>query len=424
MRIELNYEELISTIDDITTIVEDSSITEDSLKTIIFWVKDGEEVYVVGHSSNCLCKIKLEDCSVSNYNNELEFIQLKAKDFAGFLKSYSGMKETAVEKLYLEDNRNKILVTTKEVPIDLEDELSNYLRQTSYMLFDMIAMGMDRKREISLDYEEVELEGMVTKDIKLYLDNLSKLLATNSVTTNASKLYFGENHIFVMQSQKGYMMFIENTLRKEFKNITLSGAAVRFLSKFLTGNEVVNIGRTSGTGKGDNALVLSVDNIIVHLKYINAVPNITKMLNTVAERNEDGTYKEYVGGDTLEGRVGFINRDNAIVIHKSYILDVMKRFKLSDESMTVKIVPDKDEITFKNTKTSITLPLIMKKGMLDFGDVVFKVKPDRFEEWFIDDLDFTTKEAFMYFIQRTPNKYAVATLDSTGNWFCITNVAS
>lgn len=424
MRLELNYEELISTIDDITTIVEDSSITEDSLKTIIFWVKNDEEVYVVGHSANCLCKVRLEDTVVENYNGELEFIQVKAKEFSGFLKAYSGMKETVIDKLFLEDKRNKIVATTKEIPLDNEDELSAYLKQTSYMIFDMIAIGMDRKRDISLNYENVELEGMVTKDIKLYLDNLSKLLDTSKGTSSASKLYFGKKHIFVMQSIKGYMMFIENTLPKEFKDITLSGAAVRFLSKFLVGEEVVNIGRTNGTGKGDNALVLSVDNISVYLKYINSVPDITKMLNTVAARNEDGSFKECVGGDSVEDRVGFINRDNAIVIHKSYILDVMKRFKLSDEPITVKIVPSQDTITIKNSKTSITLPLIMKKGMVDFGEIVFKVKPDRFEEWFINDLDFTTKEAFMYFIQRTPNKYAVANLDSTGNWFSITNVAS
>lgn len=423
MRIELNYEELLSTIDNIVAIVEDSSVQEESLKTLIFWINENQEVYLVGHSITCLCKIKLDNAEVSDFSEENEFIQIKAGEFSKYLRSLSGMKETAVDRVVLDVKDNKVFIAIHEMPLDEEDELAMYLKQTSYFAFDRLVMSMDRKREISQTYQNVQLEGMITKDIRLYLDNLSKLIESSDIKSNASKLYFSDKHIYVIQSLKGYLMVMENTLRDEFKNISLTGAAVRFLCKFLTGTEVVDIGRATGTERGDNALVLSVDNTIVYLKYINKVPDITKMLNTVAVRHDDGTFEECKGGKDVLDRIGFIDRRNAIVIHKAYILEVMKRFKITDELMTVCIKPAEDTIVFRNSKTSITLPLIMKKGM-EFGEITFKVKPDRFEEWFISDLDITTKEAFMYFIQRSATKYAVATLDSTGNWFCITNIAS
>lgn len=423
MRIELNYEELLSTIDNIVAIVEDSSVQEESLKTLIFWINENEEVYLVGHSITCLCKIKLDNAEVSDYSSEDEFLQIKAGEFSKYLRSLSGMKETSVDRVLLETRENKIFIAIHEMPVDEDDELSMYLKQASYFAFDRLVMSMDRKREISQTYQNVQLEGMITKDIRLYLDNLSKLIESSDIKSNASKLYFSDKHIYVIQSLKGYLMVMENTLREEFKNITLTGAAVRFLCKFLTGTEVVDIGKATGTERGDNALVLSVDNTIVYLKYINKVPDITKMLNTVAVRHDDGTFEECKGGKDVLDRIGFIDRRNAIVIHKAYILEVMKRFKITDELMTVCIKPAEDTISFRNSKTSITLPLIMKKGM-EFGEITFKVKPDRFEEWFISDLDITTKESFMYFIQRSATKYAVATLDSTGNWFCITNIAS
>lgn len=410
MRIEFNFNEVMEKLDYITSIVEDNA--DDTMKNVIFRVSE-ENVKIIGHNNFAICKYMLEDTEVEGLEEEEVFIQIKVKEFSGLLKTLSNMRRTKVNRIYFEVLDRRIKLTIEEEAKSEDIEFAEYLSQKSSWVFDSIRIKEDILKEIRNEVDEVDLESIVSKDIRLYLDTLGPLLS-NEITSNSSKLYFSEDFVYVIP--KIYATLFENNLREEFKNLVLASHAVKFLSKVLVGNELVDLGRN------ERYLILKADNFEVYIRYQPKLLPIDRYLSAIALKDNEGVPMQYVRSEEPTEKLSFINRDNGVVIDKIYLQDVLRRFSLLDDQMTIVVNPEKEVLNLSNKKFNLDIPLIMVKGMKSYGQINFKMAPDKFRETLLGGDDVFTPEMFMYFIKRERGGYTIANMDSTGSWFSILQI--
>lgn len=408
MRLELNFSEVMEKLDYITSMIEDN--LDDSMKNVIFQVTE-KNVKLIGHNDFAICKYTLEESKVSNLQSEEYLFQINAKEFSGLLKTLGSMRRTRVESIYFENADRKMKLTIEEDAISEDLAFSEYLKRKSYWYFGVSSIRESIMKEIR-ESINAELEGVVSRDIRLYLDTLAPLM-TNERNATSSKMYFGSDFVFVVP--KLYATLFENNLREEFRNMALTCQEIKFLTKVLTGNELVDLGRT------DRYLILCTENFEVYMKYQSTLPSIEKFLDSIAIK-DDGIPRKYAKTEEVAMKLSFINRENGIVIDKIYVQDVLRRFVLTGDTVILTIKPDKQVLNIRNDKSDVDIPLIKMKGMQNYGDIQFRMKPDQFAETLLGGDDIFTTEMFMYFIKRERGGYTIANMDSTCTWFTILQI--
>lgn len=409
MRVEFNFSEVMEKLDYITSIVEDNA--DDSMKNVTFYISENK-VKIIGHNNFAICKYALEDTIIQNAKEDETFIQIRAKEFSGLLKTLSNMRRTRVDRIYFETLDRKVRLTIEEDALSEDLEFAQYLKQKSSWLFDSIRIKEDILKEIRQDISDISLESIVSKDIRLYIDTLGPLLSSE-ITSNSSKLYFSSDFAYVVP--KIYATLFENNLRDEFKNLVLSSHAVKFLSKVLVGNELVDLGRN------EKYIIIKSDNFEVYLRYQTSLLPVDRYLNSIAIKEGESS-RQYVRSVDAAEKLSFINRENGIVLDKIYLQDVLKRFSLVDDQMIIVIDTEKKIINLSNKKFNLDIPLIMVKGMKGYGEIKFRMPPDKFRETLLGGDDLFTPEMFMYFIQNSRGGYNIANMDSTGSWFSILQI--
>ena len=112
MKFSCKYNELLTNLKDVSSVVEDS-LSSDDLKNIIFkFIKceDRIRVKLIGINQLITFRRSLEDeCYTaelddSEFNDKgIFYIQLKSKELLSFLDSYKGLRKTHVEEVTFEN---------------------------------------------------------------------------------------------------------------------------------------------------------------------------------------------------------------------------------------------------------------------------------------------------------------------------------
>lgn len=410
MKLIFDFDEIIKKIDYITSVVEDNQ-GEDTMKNIVFYVTKND-VKLVGRNNSIICKSKLEYAEVYDMEEEEIFWQLRCKEFSGYLKSLVGMKRTKVSEIHLQSVGNGIRLTVKEEAISEDIEFAEKLNRTSHWLYENRKIGRAELEKIKTDITGVSYESVISKDVRLYLDALSGVLE-GKATDNSNKIYFREDLVYTLSNKQS--IAFENTLPKQFQNMSLNAQGVKFLNKILVGNEIVDVARN------DNFLIISTDSIEVYMAYNKGVYDLSKQLSRIARKDENGVPMEYERPTGEIRRLTFLDNQHAIIIDKTYLLDVLKRFNILEESILLEIDVENACVKLRNSKMDIEIPFLNQKNMDELNGIKFKTDYSRMKSVLVDNEAMFTTDVFMYFI-KMERGYTLVSTDSTAFWFSMMSV--
>lgn len=366
----VSYDELVKVLGFSNTVLSDKSV-EEKAKNVIFHVKDGE-VKVIGRSPFTFSRTILETFSAES-DSEVIF-QVKASNLNKILQSYASLYKTKVSDLEFSDEANKIVLKVHEEAINPEDsKLSN----DSVYRLDNIPVVANVQSEITMEFPE-ETELLDSAELYLYIDALVPLMSNESASTNASKLNFAEDYVFVIT---GYMSsFFKNKLPDAFKDITLSYSSVNFLKKLTSDVENVSVCKTD--------------------KYVCIQGNNTEAF--LRHQKIRIKYKQFIDG---------MSTNMGIVVDRLYLKDVIKR--MSNVSSEGKFFIADGIITANADGFTQEIPLNnVKEGT---NDISFNVSLGTLEKAIIGKDDSFTNDLFIYFVQ-SARGYRVYIKDKTGAW--------
>lgn len=415
MRIDFDLQEMISTLDYITGVVEESGV-EESLRNVIFR-PIGEEktsLEVIGYSRVVNTRIRLIEAQVSDFSTteDKEFTQIKAKPFLSFLKALNSATRTKIGYTYLETDREYLNLYLEEDAADEEDELAEFLNnQLSVKRFMTIPMKEADRKALKNDVFKEETEGIVSKDIRFYLDSLLPLM--DGKTDIGSKIYFTEDLVYVQNSFT--FLGLENILREDLRGFSLTLPVVRFLSKVLVGNDVVSL------GKNDSFLCIATDNMRVLVQYSPKILDISRVFAAIADKDSNGNPKVYRKSLIPDEKMDFINRDTGIIIDKLRMRDILKRFKVEDDVVSLKLDTTNSRVKIESPTFSTTIPMLGMKNEEKLNGVVLSLAIDALSNMLFGDSEMFTSDVFMY-LTLLGQGCVITTVDDTGTWLSMVKV--
>lgn len=412
MKFEFNYEDIMEKLDYITTIVEDSSVT-DKMRNVIFHIQK-DKVQIIGLNNFAICRAVLKDAEVTDFTAD-EYIQIRSAELSKFLRSLSTLRRTRIKSTYFEKDRRLLKLRVQEESASEDFDYADKLNQTSGWDYDIIDIDRATLKELDITVDKKILEGIVSKDIRVYLDNLLPLVSNEDELTNKGKIYFSDDFIFVNPGV--YAIFMENNLRDEFKNINLTNRSAKFLSKVLTGSDVVEVGRT------ERYLIACTERVEAHIRYNKDVPNMDKVFRKISKVDEFGDIVPIPKECEPGRKLSFLRNDCGLVLEKIYLQDVLKRVMWVDEKLLLAVSDDCSLLELKNRRFKQQIPILKSKDAEYIKSIKFSLKPDVFYNLLLGSDDIFATTVFLYCIKEDKESFessdTIVTTDSTGTWFCV-----
>ena len=410
MNIIVNYSEILSKLDYITSIVEDSSV-DNKMKNIIFSITN-DKVHLIGFNSlYAVCKVELNDSKVYGLEKDIEYVQIHVTDFNKLLKSLALSRRTKIKEINLDKKEGYFTLTAHEEAISEDLDYASELDQIISWKFDIIPITEKVVKSISVSSEKLNMESILCKDIRLYIDNLLPIISAEDSKDESGKIYFGEEFVYVIP--KSSAILLVNTLKDDFKNISLTNKSLKFLNRLLVNNDVVEVAKT------EIYLIIKFEGVESFINYRAVVKPIDNFMNKISKTNELGEIMSYkTVSENTENRLAFVNKKNGVILEKIYFQDVLKRVQWLDDILILKFNLITSKVELSNRKFKQNIPILKIKGMSEFGEVKFSIPPAVLSSLLIGDDDLFSNTMFMFLVQ-IGNGYALINTDGTGSWLSI-----
>lgn len=379
MKITLDYNKLMEVLAFPNTILADKSVDE-KMKNIIFLVGQ-EGVRVVGYNAFTFSRTEMEALEVEDIPEGGWEFQVKAGNLNKVLSSFSSLFKTRVNQVSFADSGVKIALSVYEEAVKEED---SRLSQVSEFSLENVPVLSNVNKEIHMDFPE-GVDVLSGDELALYIDSLMPLMSSDSTGSNASKLNFAPDYVFVMS---GYMSaFFKNRLPEAFKGMTLSYSSINFLRKMVESNSSVEVCRI------DKYLCVSYNGTEAFMKY----------------QNIRMKYEAYL--KKLDKKLG-------ICVDRLYLKDVLRRMGnvATDGKM---FITEGSNLAIECAGFRQNIPLNkVKEGTAGIG---FNVNVKYFESAIIGKEEVFTGDVFIYFVP-TARGYMVFMMDKSGSWISNTQV--
>lgn len=388
MVIRTEYPILMNGVKLIASMFNAKNIKED-MKNIVFWCK-GNEVQVVGYSTQTVCKHRLDNTTVEYGADDGDevFVAFKVKDLSEILGAYSSIKKTFVSEVCISvDNVKGYEVILNEKAVDTEDKYADKYNKTARFKIMRVAMPESRKSEIVArlaDDSNDNWENLNVNEANLYINTLLPAVGNEEMglTSFINKLNFKDNKAYVIPLTHGIVM---NSVVKPFDNTLFTSSLMQFI-------------------KG----LIDVDT------------DTTPVMITRQEDEDICLLKIKVGGTlasikTYNGNKCFILKDvtipdNGVMIDKDYMIDVIRRMALTKDDVKFKINPA-DE-TFNVTSNAMTqdIPVIRAKGE---GEFEFSLSPQIMSSMLLAHIKGLSNSVYIYLEKNDKGKINMVVTDST-----------
>lgn len=410
MRLVCDYNTLVSCVDAVSVVVEDTMTSEDA-KNIIIRVT-GDEVKFIGVSAAIVYRRTLEPeaVSIEEPTGEDTLVQLKSKDFRGFLNSYKNTRRMKVEQVTLDfkaPDRVECVVLERKVDknagqesmfgsFEAEDSENTTRRSRRYFKVTRIRPAM--LKDINAPSPSENLESYATVILQGFLQNTLPIIASGN--TVYSRLWFGED--YVVANSGAFMTLLKNKLVAEgheaFRGICLMHRVVAFLDKMIATEEEVSAYRDKQT------LYIKAGYGEAFVRYASEAPQ----------------YKVIKDSYSRESGVTFDRLD---------FKDILRRFAMSQDSIMVSFDIENNQLVLSNTDSTQTIDLNFVKNMDAYSGQKFKIMPEVLnkaiigvDEKFINPDVAYGEDVFLY-ICLSPNGQQLLYLSDCNNfWFSSVNV--
>ena len=392
MRLTCEFTPFYEVVSDLAIVADDSMASEEMRNIIFRIVKDDSGVsklILIGANNMITSKRYL---SSDKYNIEIEdkelvddifTFQVKCKELMQFLSSYKSTRRTIVKEVSFRLNDRKAVIC-EVLELDKETEVP-YL---SNWVFNPNPVKEAISMYINLDMPE-QTSSIDTASLLLPVRTLLPILS--NVNTLYGQLVVGEDKVVAFNPTCTSLM--NNTMKGNgvFENISIPYRGVAVIDKLLNGLDFVSIGKTS------NYIYIGTDSSETFIRFLDKLAD----------------YKSYISA---------YKQDSGIMIDRLMLKDVLKRLSILSENIEFIVKPSEDLVTLKNSKFSMDISILQKKGMESFEGTGFKISPDVLNRVLVgsdDEFDVNTR---IYYCPVTENKASIVFSDLTDMWFSMVSV--
>lgn len=380
MKINLNYDELVSKLDYANSILSDKSV-EEKLRNIIFLVGTSK-VEVIARNAYTFVRSTLENCKQEDIPESGWNFQLKSGELNKILSAFSNMTRTEVKGICLEVSGVCVKATIHEE--DKVGENASLTRDSDFLL-DTLPVSAKDLEEITMGFPEDLASPIAAADVLLYLDLLFPVLNNDTANGIGSKINFAGEYVFVVGSAMS--AFVVNKLPDAFKDICLTYSSVSFLKKISDKSEQLIVAKT------DKYLCVLSEDTVAFMKYQRVKIN----------------YSMYVDKKS---------KDKGIVVDRLYLKDVLKRMSVVDDLGKIYIDSESD-MTIKNGKFEQSVPL---SNCRDAVGISFSIPSSLLSKMILGSDSVLEDPLRIYFVE-SPRGYLVYMSDSSGAWFSNSSVS-
>lgn len=393
MKFICSYNELLSGLEKVSIVAEDSNSSDD-IKNVIFRFEkqdDGLNVCtLVGVNATITYKhilaydkytLQLEDTELTD---RVCFMQIKCKDLLSFLNAYKSVRRTKVEEVTFEFKDN-VQINCSVLEYSNDDDKIPYISTCLFnnipikpnMLPSINAQPLNRPIEINKD------------DLRLHINTLMPTLQ------NAANLYgvltFGNDYIVAFNNT--YVALMKNKLADThiFEGMRLSYKNLAFLDKVVCNQDEIKV------AKSDTHLFIRTDKSESFIAYD---PKITE-------------YETYLK---------MYNKDNGFCVDRLLLKDVLKRLALENELIDVTVKPAMNVLNLRNTKFTQDIPLLKQQGLENYEDFGFRILPESLNKAIIGTDTAFSSNSFIYFTAQDNGVTLLVFTDDTDSWFTVARV--
>jgi len=408
MKLICGYNDLVSCIDAVAMVVEDTMTSEDA-KNIILRVGP-DKVSFIGVSAAITFRRELE---MGTYQIEGEvpdgvLVQIKSKEFRGFLGSYRNTRRMKVDSVTLDFKRpdqiacevleRKIKKEEQSVFGSFEDSNEEDNTRISRRFFKTTRIRPAMMKDINAVSPVSDLEEYPVVMLQGFLQNTLPIMASGN--TVYSRLWFGED--YVVANSGSFMTLLKNKLVSDgteaFRGVCLMHRVVAFIDKMITGEETVQAFRSPQN------LYLRAGLGEAFVRYTTEAPQYKVVKETY-------------------------NRNSGVTFDRLDFKDILRRFSMSQDSVTVVLDIENNQLELSNADGMQSIALNYVKNMDAFSGQKFKIMPDVLnkaiigvDEKFVNPDVQYGEDVFLYICTSATRQQLLYLSDSNNFWFSSVNV--
>lgn len=329
-------------------IINDKLLAED-LKNVTLHIK-GDVGKLVATSTQItsavdtdLLEVEFTDEDIVEIDSEGRkeaFIQMRAKELDNILSTFKGLKRTKVSKITLNVDETSVVMDVHEEPIDKEmPNAEKYVRVTKFRLVRLRIRGILLDEIKSVQTKPDTNVEIPTGDLLLYVNALLPNIK-NEKRDTFNAINYSDNYIYT--SSSSYVAVMNNAFEEVgvdcLNGFRLQNSKADFLKSFVNDVEKVEFTK-SLLERGGVLLTVVKPGAIATLKC----PDMSKVRDISLE-------------------ISNLSELKGIEVDKIYLLDVLKRVKLSSDIINVEVDTLNRLMKLKSKTVVQELPILSNKG--------------------------------------------------------------
>lgn len=381
MKITTSFESLTSGLDAIANVINDKLLA-DSQRVVYVWCNGGN-VSLVGDSGQVVVKTDIE----ANVDDETvdKIYALNAKALYNTVAAFKGLHRTCVSSVCIDivDALNcRIYFTESSVSdngaiVEDESDVTDTVSKFRIQLTKVIVKVEKDIREALSDVDEgVSIDCSVAL---MYFNALVPLIEKDIKSTIYTNMYVSEDNIYVVPMI--YAAIMKNKLPSEFSGFVLSASMAAFVQSFFA-------------SAGDYAMFFR--------KEEGNLVTLGLRSNTTVAIVRAASIKNAISIDAFND----IPKDCGVVLYKDYLVDVLRRMKLSD-MVSLSINLDTQTFSIKSEVMTQKVNLISSRGT---GSFEMTLQPSLLSDIIMTTCKFS--DVIMLYFKATERGIVITATDS------------
>lgn len=365
MKISIKYDVVDKALNTLMPIINDKLLAED-LKNVTLHVK-GDVGKLVATSTQItsavdtdLNEVIFEEEDIVDIDadgNKEAFIQIRAKELDNILSTFKGLKRTKVTNIVFNVDETSVVMDVHEEAIDADmPNADKYKRVTKFRLVRLRIRGILLDEIKSVQNKPSESVTVPTDELNLFISSLYPNIK-NEKRDTFNTINFNENYIYTTSSSYVAVMrnaFTEETVNEKNEKV---GLGIDCMQGFRLQNS-----------KADFLRLFSND-----VKYVEFTKrNLERggVLLTIVKPGAIATLKcpDMSRVRDISSEICDLSELKGIEVDKIYLIDVLKRVKLSSDIINVEVDTLNRLMKLKSKTVVQDLPILSNTG----GEGVYK----------------------------------------------------
>ncbi len=363
MKISIKYEVLDKALNTLLPVATDKLLA-DNLKNVTLHIKEDVSKLIAVNTQitsavdvSVICE-GFDEVMPNEEGVREEFVQFKANELKDILATFKGLQRTKVSKVVIIPDLNHSVLEIHEEPADSDiPNADKYKRVTKFKVARLQVRSIFLKDIRSVEKApEVDVE-VESCDLSLYINSLLPLINADK-RESFNSIYLSPKYIYA--TLPSYIALLPNDFKDAFEEkgiiieclegFKLQNNKASFLKTFISDVEKVGITKTINE-RGGVIFTVVKEGALASIKC----PDLTKVRD-------------------ITNDVEALNDVPYVKIDKVYLLDVLKRVKLTSDVINVHVNTESGLMTLNSKTMKLDVPILAVEGLE--GVYSFQLKAD------------------------------------------------